>query len=71
MLVFFNNCCLTNVSLIQLESKRFELVARCLTQWKNTNGFGNNRLISLPGTVFLCLRQQLVSVIFQTAITGG
>ena len=34
------------------------------------NGFGNNRLITLPGATFLCLRQQMVSLIFQTAITG-
>ena len=29
---------------------------------ENTNGFGNNRLISLPGAAFLCLRQHMVSV---------
>ena len=34
------------------------------------DGFGNNRLITLPGAAFLCLRHQMVSLIFQTAITG-
>ena len=29
-LVFFNNCPLTNVNLIQFENKHFEVVARCL-----------------------------------------
>ena len=53
--MFFNNCRLTNVSLIQFEIKHFEQVARCLNQWKNTNGFENNRLISLPGAAFLLL----------------
>ena len=28
--VFFNNCRLTNVNLIQFEIKQFEQVARCL-----------------------------------------
>ena len=32
--------------------------------WIYTNGFGNNRLTTLPGAVFLCLRQQMVSLIF-------
>ena len=59
MLVFFNNCCLTNVSLIQFEIKHFEQVARCLNQWKKTNAFENNRLITLQGTAFLCLRQHM------------
>ena len=45
-LVFFNNCRVTNVSLIQIEIKHFELVARCLNQWKKTKGFGNYRLIT-------------------------
>ena len=72
MLEFFNNCCLRNVSLIQFEIKNVELVARCLNQWKNTKGLGNNRLTSLPGAAFLCLRQHMVSVFFfQTAITCG
>ena len=71
MLVFFNNCRLTNVSLIQFEINHFEQVARCLKQWKNTNNFGSNRLTTRPGAEFLCLRQQMVSLIFQTAITGG
>ena len=71
MLVFFNNCCLTNVSLIQFEINHIEQVARCLNQWKNTNGLINNRLTTLPCAAFLCLRQQMVSLIFQTAITGG
>ena len=70
-LVLFNNCSLKNVSLIHFEIKHFEQVARCPNQWKNMNGFGNNRLITLPGAAFLCLRQQMVSLIFQTAITGG
>ena len=70
-LVFFINCRLTNVSLIQFEIKHFEEVARWLNQWKNTNGFGDHRVITLPGAAFLCLRQHLVSLIFQTAITGG
>ena len=52
-LMFFNNCRLTNVSLAQFEIKHFELVARCLNQWKNMNSFGNNRLITLPGAAFL------------------
>ena len=69
--MFFNNCRLTNVSLIQLEIKHFEQVASCLNQWKNRNGFGNYHLITLPGAAFLCLRQQMASLIFQTAITGG
>ena len=47
--MFFNNCRLTNVSLSKFEIKHFELVARCLNKWKNTNGFGYNRLITLPG----------------------
>ena len=38
VLFFINNCCLTNMSLIQFENKHFEQVARCLNQWKNTNG---------------------------------
>ena len=54
-LVFFlNNCRLTNVSFIQFENKHFELVARWSSLWKNTNGFGNIRLITLPGAAFLC-----------------
>ena len=69
--VFFNNCCLTNLSLIKSETKHFEQVARCLNQWKNMNGFGNDCLITLPGETFLCLRQHIVSLIFQTAITSG
>ena len=40
-------------------------------QWKNTNGYGNTRLITLPDAAFVCLRQHMVSLIFQTAITGG
>ena len=28
------------------------------------NGFGNNRLITLPGAAFLCLRQHMVSLIY-------
>ena len=67
--MFFNNCRLTNLSLIQFEIKPFEQVARCLNQWKNTNGFRNNRLITLPGAGFLCLRQNIVSLIFQTVNT--
>ena len=39
------------------ENKHFELVARCLNQWKNMKGFGNNHLITLPGAAFLCERQ--------------
>ena len=58
-LMFFNNCCLTNVILIQFGIKHVELVARCLNEWKNTNGFGNNHLISLQGAAFLCLRQHI------------
>ena len=54
MLMLFYKCRLKNVSLIQFEIKHFELVARCLTNGKNTNGFGNNRLITLPGAAFLC-----------------
>ena len=61
-LVFFNNCCLMNVSLIQFEIKHFEQVARCLNQWKNTNGFGNNSFITLPVALLLCLLQQMVSL---------
>ena len=70
-LVFFINCRLTNVSLLQFEIKNFEQVARCLYQCQNTSGFGNNRLIKLPGAAYICLRQHTVSLIFQTAITGG
>ena len=32
--VFFNNCRLTNVNLIQFENKHFKVVARCLYKWK-------------------------------------
>ena len=59
------------MSLIQFEIKHFKLVARCLNQWKNPNGFENNHSSSLPGAAFLCLRQHMVSVIFQTARKGG
>ena len=31
---------------------------------ENTNGFGNNRLITLPGAAFLCKRQHMVSLNF-------
>ena len=62
--MFFNNTRLTNVSLIQFEIKHFEQEARCLNQWKNGNGFESNRLITLPGAAFLCLRQHMVSLIF-------
>ena len=70
-LVFFNNCLLTNVSLNQFESKHFEQVVKCLNQLKSTNGFGNNPSITLPGKTCLCLCQHMVSLIFQSAITGG
>ena len=33
--------------------------------------FETNPLITLPGAAFLSLRQHMVSLIFQTAITGG
>ena len=36
--MFFNNCGLTNVRLVQFEIKHFELVAKCLNQWRNING---------------------------------
>ena len=71
--MFFNNnyCRLTNVSLIQIEIKHFEQVARCLSQRKKKHeGFGNNLSITLPGAAFLCLRQQMINLIFQTAITA-
>ena len=42
-LVFFNNCRLTAVRLVQFKSKHFELVARCLNQPKNKKSFGNNQ----------------------------
>ena len=45
--MFFNNCRLANVSLIKFEIKHSEQVARCLNHWKNTNDFGNSRLITL------------------------
>ena len=35
-LVFFNNCRLTNVNLIQFKNKHFKVVARCLNKWKKT-----------------------------------
>ena len=49
------------MSSIEFENKRFELVARCLNQWKNTKDFGCNRLITLPGAVFPCYRQSFFS----------
>ena len=52
--MLFNNCHLTNVSLIQFENKHLELVAECLNQWKNTKDLGKNRLITLPVEMFLC-----------------
>ena len=52
------------MSLTQFKFKHFELVARCHSQWKNTNGFRNNRLITLPGAEFLCWRQRAASLIF-------
>ena len=52
-LVFFNNCPLTNVSLIQFEIKHFEQVPSCLNKWKTGTASGNNRLITLPGAAFL------------------
>ena len=53
-LVFFNNCRLTNVSLVQFENKRFKLVARCLNQCKNMKVLRNNHLVTLPVAAFLC-----------------
>ena len=53
-LVFFNNCRLTNVNLIQFENKHIKVVARCLNKWKNIKVFRNNRLITLPLAAFLC-----------------
>ena len=38
-LVFFNNCRLTNVNLIQFENKQCEVVARCLNQKKKHKRF--------------------------------
>ena len=58
--MFFNNCCSTKVSLIKFQKKHFEQVNRCLNQWKNKR-FRNNRLITLPGSAFLCLRQSYIS----------
>ena len=52
--VFFNNCRLTNVNLIQFENKHFQVVARCLDKLKNTKVFRNNRFITLPLEAFLC-----------------
>ena len=37
--VFFNNCLLKNVNLIQFENKHFKLVARCLNKWKKHKSF--------------------------------
>ena len=54
MLVFFNNCRLTNVDLIRFENKHFDVVARCLSSWKNTKCFRNNRVIALLSAAFLC-----------------
>ena len=34
--MFFNNCRLANVNLIQSENKHFKVLARCLNKWKNT-----------------------------------
>ena len=53
-LVFFNNCRLTIVNLIQLKNKHFEMVARCLEYGKNTKGFRKIRFITLPLAAFLC-----------------
>ena len=50
--VFFNNCHLTNVNLIQFENKHFQVVARCLNKRKNTKVFINNGLIALPFAAF-------------------
>ena len=52
--VFFNNCRLTNVNLIQFENKHFKVVAICLKKWKNTKLFRNNRFITLLPAAFLC-----------------
>ena len=52
------------MSLIQFEIKHFEQVASCLNQWKNRKDFGNNRLITHPDAAFLCISQQMVSLIF-------
>ena len=52
--VFFNNCRLTNVNLIQFENKHFQVVARCLNKRKNTKVFFiDNRFITLPLAAFL------------------
>ena len=68
--MFFNNCHLTAVRLVQFKSKHFELVARCLNQPKNKKSFGNNRKHSfsyLPSRSVSLLTSVLI---FQTAITG-
>ena len=63
--VFFNNCSLTNMNLIQFENKHFQVVARCLNKWKNTKVFRNNRFITPSLAASL-----LTSVLnFQSSIT--
>ena len=42
-LVFFNNCSLTAMRLVQFKSKHFELEAKCLNQLKNKKKIGNDR----------------------------
>ena len=70
-LVFFNNCRLTAVRLVQFKSKHFELVARCLNQPKNKKSFGNNRKYSFNYTPSRSVSLLTSVLIFQTAITGG
>ena len=55
--VFFNNCLLKTVRLVQFKSKHFELVVICLHQQKNKTIVGNKCLITLPVAEFLCLSQ--------------
>ena len=55
--LFSDNCRLTTVRFIQFKNKDFELVVRCLNQWKNSKGLGNNSLYSQSQRFFanVCL----------------
>ena len=65
--VFFKNCLLTNVNLIQFENKHFKLVARCLNKWKNTDIF--RKIVLLHPTRSVSLPTSVLN--FQTSITDG
>ena len=69
--VFFNNCRLTAVRLVQFKGKHFELIARCLNQPKNKKCFGNNRKELFYYTSSHSVSLLTLALIFQTAITGG